>query len=126
MPAPRSAAAPSCGDRRLITRQAEWLLGAAELAADQPRIEPVAGQQFAMGAGLDEPATVEHGEPVDVAHGRQPMGDDDGRAVAHQRVEGGAHLRLADRVEVRGRLVEDQGWRVFQESAGYRDALALP
>ena len=62
MPAPRSAAAPSCGDRRLITRQAEWLLGAAELAADQPRIEPVAGQQFAMGAGLDEPAAAPAGE----------------------------------------------------------------
>ena len=53
------------------------------------------------------------------------MGDDDRRAVAHQRVERAAHLRLADRVEMRGRLVEDQGRRVLQKGAGDRDALAL-
>ena len=54
------------------------------------------------------------------------MRDDDSRAVAHQRVERAAHLRLADRVEMRGRLVEDQRRRVLQKGAGDRDALALP
>src|SRR5579871_4594067 len=53
------------------------------------------------------------------------MGDDDRRTVAHQRRECVAHLRLADRVEMRGRLVENQGRRVFQKSARDRDPLAL-
>src|SRR6516165_11168731 len=110
MPAPRSAAARSRDDHGLVAGEAERLLRTGELAADQPGIEPVTGEQLAMGAGFDEAATVEHGEPVGVAYGRQAMSDDDSRAVAHQRVECAPHLGFADRVEVRGRFVENQGW----------------
>src|SRR6516225_3481676 len=102
MPELRSAGGRSSDDSLLIPGEAERLLRAGDLAADQPRIEPVTGEQLAMGAGFDETAAIENGESVGVAHGRQAMGDDDGRAVAHQRVERTAHLGLADGVEVRG------------------------
>ena len=42
-----------------------------------------------------------------------------------RRVERAAHRRLAHRVEMRGRLVEDQHRRVLQERAGDGHALAL-
>ena len=53
------------------------------------------------------------------------MGDDDGRAVGLQHVEGAAHRLLVHRVEMRGRLVQDQDRRVLEEGAGDGDALAL-
>jgi len=69
--------------------------------------------QLLVPAGAVALGAIFLGEPIGVAHGRQAMGDDNGRAVAHQRVERTAHLGLADRVEMRGRFVEDQGRRVF-------------
>jgi hypothetical protein len=46
-------------------------------------------------------------------------------AVGLQQVERAAHRLLVHRVEMRGRLVEDQDRRVLQEGARDRDALAL-
>ncbi len=56
---------------------------------------------------------------------RKTMGDDDRGALRHQFVEGGADLLLADRVEMRGRFVQDQDRRVLEEGACNRDPLAL-
>src|SRR5215472_18593706 len=112
-------------ERALIPGEPHRLLRAGELAADEARVEAAAGEELGMAARLDNVPAIEHREPVGVAHGRKPVRDDDRRAVAHQRVERAAHLRLADRVEMRGRLVEDQSRRVLQERAGDRDALAL-
>ncbi len=92
----------------LVARRPDRLPGAGHLAADQPRVEPVAGEELVVAAGLDEMSAIQHRQQVGVAHGRQPMGDDDRRAVAHQRVEGAAHLGFADRIEMRCRLVEDR------------------
>ena len=59
------------------------------------------------------------------AHRREPVGDDDHRASAHDR----AHVLLDDPlalvVERRGRLVEDQNARIGGQRAGDGDALAL-
>src|SRR5689334_1825376 len=52
---------------------AERFLRAAELAADQPRIKTVAGEQLGMGSGLDQPALVEHDQDIGVAHRREPV-----------------------------------------------------
>ena len=78
-----------------------------------------------MGAGLGDPALVQHNDEVGVAHRRQAMRDHDGGAVGLQQVEGAANGLLVDRVEMRGRLVEDQDRRILEEGARDRDALAL-
>ena len=96
-----------------------------ELALDQLGVEAAAREQAFMGPGLDQAPGIEHRDQLGVAHRRQPMGDDDGGALAHQLGERVPHLRLADRVEMRGRFVEDQHRRVLEEGAGDRDALAL-
>ena len=54
------------------------------------------------------------------------MGDDDSGALGHQFRESAAQQRLVHRVEMRGRLVQDQDRRVLEEGPGDRHALALP
>ena len=78
-----------------------------------------------MVAVLDDASVVEHQDAVELAHRRQAVGDDDGRAAAHQRVHGVLDQGLRLAVETRGRLIEDQDRRIGQEGARDRDPLAL-
>ena len=55
----------------------------------------------------------------------QPVGDQDHRAVLPGGVDGPLHRPLADVVQRRRGLVEDQDRRVLQEHAGQRQALPL-
>ena len=70
-------------------------------------------------AGEGEPAIVaEHGDAVDEPQERiEAMLDDEERALAPDREgrEGGDDLPRADRVKVRGRLVEDERVRAHRE-----------
>src|SRR5437879_3234349 len=56
---------------------------------------------------------------------REPVGEDEGGAAAHEAVERLLDRGLALRVDRGERLVQDQDRRVAQERAGDRDALAL-
>ena len=58
-------------------------------------------------------------------HGREPVRDDDRRAVLHQPLERLLHQPLALGVERARRLVEQQDRRVAQDRARDRDALPL-
>ena len=78
-----------------------------------------------MRAFLDDPAMVHHEDTVGLQDGREPVGNYDRRALAHQPVERLLHQRLAFRVERRGRLVEQQQRRLLQDCASDRDTLAL-
>ncbi len=69
---------------------------------------------------------LEHEDRVGAAHGGQAVGDDERRAVAHQRRQRVLHELLGFGVERRGRLVEDQDRRVAQQRAGDRQPLPLP
>ena len=53
------------------------------------------------------------------------MGDDERRPALHQRFERALHQSFAFGVEGRGRLVQKQHRRVFQDRAGDGEALAL-
>ena len=53
------------------------------------------------------------------------MGDDDGRAVGHQPLDGALHQLFALGIERAGRLVEEENRGVAQDRAGDGDALAL-
>jgi hypothetical protein len=76
-------------------------------------------------ADLHHPALVQHDDRIGVADRRQPVRDDERRAVARQPLERLAHRRLAERVEVRGRLVEHQHRGILEERARDGHALAL-
>ena len=54
------------------------------------------------------------------------MGDDDRGAVLHQAVERLLNDGLTLRIHVRGRLIEDQDRRIFQDGAGNCETLPLP
>ena len=97
-----------------------------ELDAVQLVVDPAALQQFAVGAGLGDAAAVEHHDAVRVLDGRQPVGDDDGGAPAHQRLERRLHVALRFGIERGGGLVEHQHRRVLQQRARDRQPLALP
>ena len=77
-----------------------------------------------MAADLGHAAVLQHDDAVGVAHRGEAMRDDERRAVAGQQIECPAHRLLADRVQVRGRLVEDQDGRVLEKGAG--DGYPLP
>src|SRR5437899_9918140 len=96
-----------------------------ELGGDQPRVEAAPREQLGVRAGFDHAAVVEDDDGVGPAHGGQAMRDHQRRAVLLETIEGGADGRLADRVQVRGGLVEDQDRRVLQERARDREALPL-
>ena len=82
--------------------------------------------QFRMRALLDDFAVVEHDDAGGVAHGADPVGDDDHRAALRD----GTHFVLdhpfAFVVQRRRRFVEDQDTRVGQQRSGDGAALALP
>ena len=88
-------------------------------------IEAVLFQQLRMRALLDDPALVDHHQPVEPGDRAEPVGDGDHGLAAHQRVELFLDRRLDLRVERRRRLVEHQDRRVLEHDAGQRDPLPL-
>ena len=82
-------------------------------------------QQLRVRALLDHAALVQHQHLVGVFDGRQPVRDDQRRAVGHQVVERVLHQAFGFGVERGGGLVEDQDRRVLQHRARDREALAL-
>ncbi|ESS36533.1 hypothetical protein P355_2306 [Burkholderia cenocepacia KC-01] len=89
------------------------------------RIHAAAFEQFVVGAVLDEPAVLHHEDAIGVDDGRQPVRDDEARAMLRD-----AHQFLLDRalrarVERRRRLVEHDDRRRLQQRARDRDPLPL-
>ena len=85
-------------------------------------------QELFVGAAGRDAALVEDQDQVSVPHRRNPLGDDEDRAVplAHEPVQGLLDGRLRLGVHGRGAVVQDQEPRVDEERPGYGDALALP
>src|SRR5262245_23376164 len=54
-----------------------------QLLSIQLRVVPVARQQLRVRAPLDNPAVVEHDDFIGFFHSRNPMADEDRRAVPH-------------------------------------------
>ena len=78
-----------------------------------------------MRAALDDHAVVEHDDLVGADDGREPVRDDQRRAVARHPFERVLDLLLGVAVERRGRLVEEQDRRRLEDRAGDGDALLL-
>ena len=58
------------------------MLRGGHLAPDQSRVEAAASEELAVATGFNNVAPIQHCQEIGVAHRRQPMRDDDRRAVA--------------------------------------------
>ena len=79
------------------------------LPLDHFVVEPPAFHQLFVGAGLDDPALVQHDDQVGVGDRAQAVGDDEGRAAPEQVGQRGLDELLALGVEVARGFVEDRG-----------------
>ena len=70
-----------------------------ELKARQSRVEPAARVERAVGSFFDDPAVIHDHDAVGRAHGREPVRDDDCRAMLHQPVKRVLDKPLAFRVQ---------------------------
>src|SRR5205823_6086967 len=80
---PRCTAAISASDvtRPSVASECGFALRRLLLARPHSGIDATTQQQFPMMAALDDASAVEHQDLVGVDDGRQPMGDDEGRAI---------------------------------------------
>ena len=83
------------------------------------------GEQFVVGAALDDAALLQDDDAVAVAHGGEAVGDDKRRAALHQRVHASLHEGLSAGVDAAGCLVKDQDWRVGNRGTGDGQQLAF-
>ena len=84
--------------------------------------------ELVVGAVLDQPASLDHGDTVGQAHGREAVGDEDRRHAVRRREDAVEDLGLAPHVELGGRLVEQHDTRTEPDGAQrarQRDALPL-
>src|SRR5271170_6896851 len=70
-------------------------------------------------------SALDDGDAIGAAHGGKTMRDHDGGAFGHEVGERDLHQRLALGVERRGGLIEDEDWRVLEQSAGDGKPLAF-
>ena len=78
-----------------------------------------------MRALLEDLAVLDDDDAVRVAHGGEPVGDDEDGAPLHQRVHAALDMLLGARVDGARGLVEDHDRRIGDRSAGDGEQLAL-
>ena len=92
---------------------------------EQAAVEGAAFLEFFVGADVDEPAAVEHRDPVGEGEGGAAVGDEQGGAAAHDLAQCVVDLGLDAGVHRGGGVVEQEEARVGEDRAGEGDALAL-
>ena len=95
------------------------------LCPEHGGVAAVARHQRVVVAGLDDAAAVQHIDAVRVAHGREPVGDQQDRAVVQHLAEAREQRPLRLGVHGRGGLVEHDEARVAVDRARQRDPLPL-
>ncbi len=113
---------------RLARRRAVGFLQGAELPLQLPhlRIDGAAREQLLVGAGLHQPAMVEHHDAVGVDDGGEPVRDDQRGVVAGDALELLLDGALGARVQRRGRFVEDHDRGPLEQRPRDGDALPFP
>ena len=86
---------------------------------------PSALHKFVVGPGLHDASVVEHQNARRIAHGGEPVGDDEGGAAFHDLIERLGNPRLGYRIERARRLIKNENRWVFQKRTGDGEALAL-
>ena len=78
-----------------------------------------------MGALFEDAAILEHNGPIGARDGAEPVGDDEGRAVADEPLQRLLHRLFRLGVQCRRGLIQDEDAWILQEGARDGDALAL-
>ena len=91
----------------------------------QAVIKPSLGNQFDMIALFDDLAVLQHDDTIRVAHGGQPVCDDDAGAPRQRTRQRGLDFALGETVDVRRRLVEHQNAGIRHDGAREAQQLAL-
>ena len=78
-----------------------------------------------MRAALDDAPVLHHDHLIGADDGAEAVGDHERGAIPQQPAERSLHLKLGDRIDAAGRLVQDDDRRIGQEGARERDQLAL-
>src|SRR5256714_12110571 len=96
-----------------------------ELAVVEPVVEALALQQLRVAALLDDLAAVHDHDRVGVADGGEPVRDHEAGPARTQAGHGRLDQDLCPRVDVAGRLVQDEDARVGKKCARDGEQLAL-
>ena len=91
----------------------------------QVGVESTGGHQFAVIAGLDQPAFIEDQDPVGVDDAGKTVRDPQGGAACYEPVQGLDNNRLVFRVNTGQGLVKDEDGRILEQGTGDGDALFL-
>src|SRR3990172_5690988 len=96
-----------------------------KLDAVQFGVEAIPVQQLAMRADLGNAAFFDHHDAIGMLDGGEAVGDDQGRAILHQRLQRRLHMALRVGVQRRSGLVQNQDRCILENCPGDRDALPL-
>jgi hypothetical protein len=97
----------------------------AVLKAMKTRVESLLCQQVLGRPCLDDSSVLERHNPVGVADGGQPMGDEERGAAFHEPSQRLQQEPLGPRVQGAGRLVQDQDGRIPEKGPGDGQTLSL-
>src|SRR5215469_3633942 len=97
-----------------------------ELRRVEPGVGAVSGQQFVVGALLDDLPVLHYQDDVSVADRGQPVRDDEAGPALAQRVHRTLDQHFGPGVDRASRLVQDQDGWPGEERARDRDQLPLP
>ena len=73
-------------------------------------------KQLLVGSALDDTPTIEHENLVCAYDSGKPVRDYDGGAVEHQILQRFLYESLRGGVHTRCRFIQDQNWRILQQS----------
>ena len=76
------------------------------------------GEQLVVFSFFSHASLVKNHDPVRIADCGESMGDDERRAIRHDRAQTGLHLHLGLRVDGGGRLVQHEQGRIECERTG--------
>ena len=104
----------TCARESSLTRQA--LL--PRLNPPEGRVQAARLDELVVGAGLAQPARLQHVDPIGVPDGAQPVGDHERRPPLRDRLQRALDRRLGLVVDRARRLVQDQDRRVAERWLG--------
>lgn len=88
-------------------------------------ISPPLLNELIMRSALDDASLLEYHDAVGIAHRREPVGDHERRAAAHEAVHAVLHDALRARIDRARCLVEDQHGRIGDRGPSDREKLPL-
>ena len=109
----------------LLSELTGFLLGSVGLLIIEALVERLARVKFLVCPARSNLACVEYQNTIRVLDRTEAVSDDQHGAAFGESLECGLDRVLTLRIECRGRLIEDNDWRVFEESARDGNPLAL-